>query len=751
MKLQRLKHSPSIFAHLIAIALCLIILTWIMKLWCADLKIPFCYVGDAMLFNALAKGIIDNGWCLHNPYLGMPIGHDMYDFPLSQPIDFMLIRLISIFAHDYAMTVNLYFLITFPLTTLTTMLVFRHFKVSFAASILGSLLFSFMPYHFLRGVAHLNLSAYYMIPPMVMVILWVFVEPSLLFRDKDIDKNRLLNKKFAISALICLLISFAFIYYPFFSCFLLLIAGMSSCISHRNKYPLLNSFILISIILIGVLANISPTLIYQHENGKNLQVLDRIPAESEIFGLKIIQLIKPVDGHRIDSLAKLSDSYSRTAPLVNENTIASLGLIGSIGFLILITWAFFRISDKLNYKIHDILNYLCILNLSSVLLATIGGFGTIFAYLIFPQIRSYNRISIFIAFFSIFAIILLINQLISKSIKIKRSLLLHSLIVCLILLIGVFDQTNGSFVPQYDSIKDEYMNDKIFINNIEHIMPENAMIFQLPYVPFPEYPLINNMNDYSHFRAYLHSNSLRWSYGAMKGRSGDVWQRAVAGMPTENMLKTLSQTGFQGVYLDCYGFEDGGAKLISAVKQNLKVEPLISDNGRLYFFDMTEFNKKMGANYSDIDSIPITFNSGWYGTEDWSGIPTCWMHSDGTLAAFSPRNLTANISLNALSFYRNRTLEVYSGDNLVARVNVPTSFLNVSAPVTLEEGLNILRLHVPEGCDKPNEIQELNSADNRCLSVAIQNISLGEWKPYQLNYRQGFYDIESWSGTCSIY
>jgi len=724
MKLQRLKHSPSIFAHLIAIASCLIILTWIMKLWCADLKIPFCYVGDAMLFNALAKGIIDNGWCLHNPYLGMPIGHDMYDFPLSQPIDFMLIRLISIFAHDYAMTVNLYFLITFPLTTLTTMLVFRHFKVSFAASILGSLLFSFMPYHFLRGVAHLNLSAYYMIPPMVMVILWVFVEPSLLFRDKDIDKNRLLNKKFAISALICLLMSFTFIYYPFFSCFLLLIAGMSSCISHRNKYPLLNSFILISIILVGVLANMSPTLIYQHENGKNLQVLDRIPAESEIFGLKIIQLIKPVDGHRIASLAKLSDSYSRTAPLVNENNMASLGLIGSIGFLILISWAFYRISDKLKYNIHDILDYLCVLNLSSVLLATIGGLGTIFAYMIFPKIRCYNRISIFIAFFSLFAIVLILSVFALRFERSKKSIIVSSIIMCIVLPVGIIDQTTVLFMPPYDSLKEEYMSDKFFVNSIEAIMPNNAMIFQLPYVPFPEYPPINNMIEFSHLRGYLHSNNLRWSYGAMKGRSGDDWQRAVAGMSMENMLKTLSQTGFQGIYIDCYGFEDGGANMISALKQNLKVEPLISDNGRLYFFDMTEFNKKIRASYSEIDAIPITFNSGCYGTEDWSGIPTCWMHSDGTLAAFSPRNLTANISLNALSFYRNRTLEVYSGDNLVARVNVPTSFSNVSAPVTLEEGLNILRLHVPEGCERPCDIKELNNPDSRCLSIAMQNVTV---------------------------
>ncbi len=88
------------------------------------------------------------------------------------------------------------------------------------------------------------------------------------------------------------------------------------------------------------------------------------------------------------------------------------------------------------------------------------------------------------------------------------------------------------------------MSDKFFVNSIEAIMPNNAMIFQLPYVPFPQSPPINNMIEFSHLRGYLHSNNLRWSYGAMKGRSGDDWQRAVAGMSMENMLKTLSQTGF---------------------------------------------------------------------------------------------------------------------------------------------------------------------------------------------------------------
>jgi len=114
---------------------------------------------------------------------------------------------------------------------------------------------------------------------------------------------------------------------------------------------------------------------------------------------------------------------------------------------------------------------------------------------------------------------------------------------------------------------------------------------------------------------------------------------------------------------------------------------------------------------------------GWYGYENWNNISSYWMNGTGTIFITSPENCSIILSLSALSFYRNRTLEVYSGDNLVARVNVPTSFLNVSVPVTLDEGLNILRLHVPEGCERPCDKMELNT-DSRCLSLAVQNVVL---------------------------
>lgn len=115
---------------------------------------------------------------------------------------------------------------------------------------------------------------------------------------------------------------------------------------------------------------------------------------------------------------------------------------------------------------------------------------------------------------------------------------------------------------------------------------------------------------------------------------------------------------------------------------------------------------------------------GWYGYENWNNISTCWMSNNATIFITSPEKCTGLLSLNALSVYGNRTLEIYSGGNLVKRFSVPPSFLNASAPITLEDGLNILRLYVPEGCDRPSDKEELNNPDPRCLSIAVQNITI---------------------------
>ncbi len=98
-----------------AVIICLFLLIFVMNLWKADLAIPFAYGrdtiftgADSLFTGAVIKGIIDNGWYLHNSFVGMPTGLVMYDFPMADNFHFVLVKLISLFTHDYAKTLNLY-------------------------------------------------------------------------------------------------------------------------------------------------------------------------------------------------------------------------------------------------------------------------------------------------------------------------------------------------------------------------------------------------------------------------------------------------------------------------------------------------------------------------------------------------------------------------------------------------------------------------------------------------------------------
>lgn len=629
-----------------AVILCLIVLTCSLKLWEADFKVPFVYDGDGLFNGMVIKGIINNGWYLHNSFIGMPLGLNLNDFPMADNFHFFIMKLISLFTLDWGITLNLYFLLTFPLTTLAALFVFRHFKISWGPSIVGSLLFAFLPYHFSRGESHLFLAAYYMIPLMTMVILWTASDEGLFFKKEErTNKLRLdlLNFKSIASILICILVASTGVYYAFFACFFLIIAGVCRCFSSRHIFNLLISGILIAVISTGLIINLSPSLIYNYEKGKNQEAAQRGIGESEIYGMKITQLLLPVSGHRVPILAKIKAKYNNSAQLVNENDSATLGMVGSLGFIILIAMLFYRKQSMETNDTNNQLCYLSYLNISAVLLATIGGFGSIFALLVSPQIRGYNRISIYIAFFSIFTVSLLLDKIYKKYIKSSIKKIFYYALLLLILTIGIFDQTSKGFIPLYEWYSSEYYNDAKFVKQIENIMPEKSMIFQLPYISFPgiDDPSRIRVGEYGLFRGYLHSNNLRWSFGTIKGREGDLWYKHVASKLPEELVKTLSVSGFAGIYIDRNGYEDMGAELENKLSEILDTKPIVSQNSKLVFFDMTNYNREFKSKSTEKDwmllkekvlyPMFLTWGKGFYGFEGAQDNNWRWCSSKGEL------------------------------------------------------------------------------------------------------------------------
>ncbi|HEU4711820.1 MAG TPA: hypothetical protein VFS76_09655 [Pyrinomonadaceae bacterium] len=589
--------------YILAVVVCLLILSWIMQLWRADLRIPFTYTGDSYVYSMFIKGIVDNGWYYHNPSVGAPTGLEMYDFPLPDNFHFLTLKLLALFTSDHALILNLFFLLTFPLTTVTSLFAFRQFSISYLPSLVGSLLYTFTPYHFFRGEGHLFYSAYYMVPLMVLIVMWIYSgKLQLVKRKPETGKPALnfRNGKVIFALVAALIIGSSGAYYSFFGCFLMLVAAVLAFISNRDRYPMITAIILSALISLTIFVNLAPSIMYVRKHG-NPQSMPRSAGEAERFGLKIAQMLLPITGHRVSFMARLKHDYSH-APLTNENNNSSLGLFGAAGFLLLLGVLFSHWRGWKEPTAEDpveLLPTLSKLNLAALLLATIGGFGSLFALIVSPHIRSYNRISVYLAFFSLFAIVIALEGFARRRVRTHNGKIIFAVALILLLVLGVLDQTSKFFIPNYVALREEYGQNRDFIAQVEETVPRNSMIFQLPYVPFPEHPPVHEMLDYDHLRAYLHSKSLRWSYGAIRGRYGDEWQKSISLLPVPQFLESLSLAGFNGVYVDRNGYDDKGGKIESELAKILNTTPLTSKSGRFAFYPMLDYNSHIRQKYTD--------------------------------------------------------------------------------------------------------------------------------------------------------
>ncbi|MFZ2473310.1 MAG: glycosyltransferase [Methanothrix sp.] len=143
--------------------------------------------------------------------------------------------------------------------------------------------------------------------------------------------------------------------------------------------------------------------------------------------------------------------------------------------------------------------------------------------------------------------------------------------------------------------------------------------------------------------------------------------------------------------------------------------------------DMKNHPKLYMESFALNDKLSVLFQSGWHMPENWNGTIARWIKADASIIINSKAGCSVDLSMSVLSFSRPRTLEVYSGYGPATRFVVPASvFITAIVRLRLAGGENTIRLHVPEGCERPSDRHELNNSDSRCLSLAVKNIELNE-------------------------
>jgi phosphoglycerol transferase len=545
--------------------------------------------GDELTVAMGAKWLIENPWIFYNPHLGMPFGTAMFNVPQPDVFLYLIIKLLGLTTSRFGLVMNLFYLLTFPATLLCTLYVLRQLKLGYPAALLGAFLYTFLPFHFMSGEGRLFLMAYYFVPLVVLLMFRVTSDQPPLLKEGEEGKwpRPAWRSRGAIGAIvICVIAGSSGVYYAFFACFLMMIAGMAASAAQRRLAPLISALLLTGLISLTVLLCLSPHFLYGHGNP-----VARVTGDAETYALKISQLLLPLSGHRWLSLALLKNSYYFNAPLVNENDAATLGFIGSLGFILLLGWAAARvIGAAFRWPAGDdqrILSVAALLTLAATLLATIGGFGSVFALLISSQIRSYNRICVFIAFFAYLAVALVIDRGIGTRMVRRSSKLLYAAGVFLLAAIGLYDQTSTSFIPDYAKVEKAFRSDAEFVRKIEKKLPPGAMIFQLPYLTFPE------AAEYDLARGYLHSRQLRWSYGAMVSEQSDLWTRATKELPVPEMTRGVAEAGFAGIYLDRRLYPDNGASIEQQIVATTSQPPITSPQSQLSFFSLEEYKARL--------------------------------------------------------------------------------------------------------------------------------------------------------------
>ena len=581
------------------------LLTVVYRLWDAHWHVPFDYSGDAIPGAAFTKGMIENGWYLSNPRLAAPFTADYRDFPLGgENYHWLGLKTLGLVTGNYATALNLYFLLGFFAIALVAYFVVRYLGFGVATACVVGILYAFMPYHAYRGLAHFTRGTYFQLPLAVLVIIWLnrYREEFLRFED---ERWRVRRGRLAFALGVAVLLGCTDDQYTAFMASILVVIAIVSALRDRDWRPLALAGI-VSVAAFGTLfVNNAPFLVERVERGPNHVVLDRSLHDQDYYALRPVNLVLPTNGHRIKALRSIASDASKAKSTNNETGGTPLGLIGSVGLIAGIGAALAVALGTRKRRSSDaeFAAQLGVVNLISILLGTIGGFAFLLALAGFRTYRTWNRISIFIAFCSLLVVAIGLDKgfayLRGRIRRPGLATAVVALIVGVLVVGGVFDQITPTYTFGYKQSAARFDSDAQFYRTLENTIPAHSMVFQLPLSVFPEPPPLNNMGVYDQFTAYLQTKTLRWSYGGMQGRIESDWQKNLDPNDPVSMLAQVAAVGFQGVVIDRPGYPDNAAALLKAAAPYTGAPTLGSKDNHLYYLDLTGLRARLQQELGD--------------------------------------------------------------------------------------------------------------------------------------------------------
>ncbi|NTW40026.1 MAG: hypothetical protein HGA44_09065, partial [Cellulomonadaceae bacterium] len=611
-----------------------------LRLWHADLSVPFRQTGDINLALMTVRNMQLTGWFQSSDLLNAPLGQDLLGYPSSVGDLWNMagLRLLSL-ALTPAQTINIAFLWTFAFVAATAFLAQRVLGVSARFAIPIGAVFAWLPYHFLRGAGHVFLSNYAVVPLMCVLALSIY--------SPRIGERVWSRRSGVIAALAtAVLLGGTGLYYAAFGLVLLAAAGILTAVAERSWRPLVRAGVLGATTSLVLAVSALPNLLYRLGGGVSA-VEGRSYAATEYYGLKLTNLLLPLGSHRIDLFGDLRDATSES--FIPGEGSETLGLLGAIGLVVIVGVALLPRVRSAGH-LTETLRPLGVLATVAFVVATVAGLNGLLAVAGMGQLRAWNRMSVVIAFLAMVGVAHLLDAAWARYADraVRRwpapwRAVVSIVAVGSVSLVALADQTSDAFVPDYAGSRSVWEADARFFTEVEAQLGTGAQVFQLPLVPFPESPPVASMQDYNHLRGYLHSG-LAWSYGGLKG--GPVeWQSVLTVRGVPATVRGLIAAGFDAIYVNRAGYADNGAAIEAEIAEALGNEqPLVDESGMLAVYDLRPYAARLSADgeaLPDRDTIlfpmRIAGGEGFYGLETAGDENWHWVAASATADLVNPQ------------------------------------------------------------------------------------------------------------------
>lgn len=597
-----------------------------LELWRADLTVPLVYWGDALAIGSHFKTIIETGWYESNALLGAPAGQVYHDFPTADNLNFLAAKILGWFTTDWALAVNLYFLIGFPLAAVTMTYLLRSCGVSKAMTLALAPLFAIAPYHFMRGIGHLFLASYFIIPLSLALVVRVLRGKRIWgLRRTATPWMRPFGRGAATFAIIALTAT-AQTYYAIFFLILLAFAGIAAFIARRRSRRFVGAALAGVVTVVGMLVNMLPDMVYAWLHGANPTGLERGHIEAETFALKLTQLLLPWPGHRIGALREVralyDDNYGGTAEFPALGAVAAVGLVAL--FLVLAYAATRlgarRVADQHVRQRVNLLGGVAALAFVAFIFSTVGGLSTIISF-VTTSLRGWNRMSIYIAALSLLAVGIILDLAIRAVVRrgglrsTGRAVLAGSLAVTL-LVVGFVDQTPADAGREYGPVADRFRADAAWFQQVERVAGPGATIMQLPYQSFPEDVGPTGVLGSEVLVPYLHTHGIAWTGGGIKGRPTAEWTEVLESQYSPQQISALAVVaGITGIHLDRASMFDAPRNQLESGLSAVLGPPLESADGRYAYYDLAPLAEQVASVSREIREAaaarvvnPVTIN-----------------------------------------------------------------------------------------------------------------------------------------------